>query len=337
MPEIREALVTVYAPKEELDRLFAALQPAKVHYVMPYLPDAKAKIAEYAKTCDVAILNGDLYDFMLENPNLKWVHCCHAGVDRSARPEVFEKGILLTSSAGRSAPALAEHALLFMQMLTYDMPMLFRAQGEHRWAVSRDYMRKTNLFGKTLGIIGLGNTGAELARMAKAFRMEVLGWRRSRKPADNVDRVYASEGGDDLNAFLSQCDYVVLCAELNDDTFHMIDAGQLAAMKPSAFLINVGRGKLVNEPALIQALQDGTIAGAGLDTFETEPLPESSPLWELPNVIITPHATPALTDREARSIGYAIQNIKAYREGGTMVNRVTEKSIFSGQRSPDKY
>ncbi len=337
MPEIREALVTVYAPEEELNMLFEALCPAKVNYVMPYLPGAKAKIAEYAKTCDVAILNGDLYDFMLGNPNLKWVHCCHAGVDRSARPEVFERGIILTSSAGRSAPALAEHALLFMQMLTYDMPMLFRAQGGHRWAVSQDYLRKTNIFGKTLGIIGLGNTGTELARLAKAFRMKVLGWRRSRKPAENVDRVYASEEGDDFKAFLAQCDYVVLCAELNDATFHMMDTRQLAAMKPTAFLINVGRGKLVNEPALIQALRDGVIAGAGLDTFETEPLPADSELWDLPNVIITPHVTPALTDREARSIGYAIQNIKAYREGGVMVNRVTEKSIYSGQRSPDKY
>ncbi len=130
---------------------------------------------------------------------------------------------------------------------------------------------------------------------------------------------------------------MVLCAELNDATFHMMDAQQLAAMKPTAFLINVGRGKLVNEPALIQALKDGVIAGAGLDTFETEPLPPDSELWNLPNVIITPHVTPALTDREARSIGYAIQNIKAYREGGVMVNRATEKSIFSGQRSPDKY
>lgn len=135
MPEIREALVTVYAPKEELDRLFDALRPAKVNYAMPYLPDAKAKIAEYAKTCDVAILNGDLYDFMLDNPSLKWVHCCHAGVDRSARPEVFERGILLTSSAGRSAPALAEHALLFMQMLTYDMPISARPWASSAWAI----------------------------------------------------------------------------------------------------------------------------------------------------------------------------------------------------------
>ena len=337
MPEIKEALVTVYAPKEELDKLFSALAPAKVNYVMPYLPGAKQKIAEYSKTCDVAILNGDLYDFMLDNPNLKWVHCCHAGVDRSARPEVFEKGIILTSSAGRSAPALAEHAMLFIQMLTYDMPMLFRAQAEHRWAVSREYMQKTGILGKTLGIVGLGNTGTELARLAKAFNMQVLGWRRSRKPVGNVDRVYASDGGDSLNEFLAQCDYVVLCAELNDATFHMIDAEQLAAMKPTAFLINMGRGKLVNEPALIQALKDGQIAGAGLDTFEVEPLPADSDLWDMPNVIITPHATPALADREARSIAFAIQNIKAYREGGRMVNRVTEKSIYSGQRSPDKY
>ena len=174
MPEIREALVTVAATKPGLEKLFAALAPTKVNYVMPYAPDAKEKIAEYAKTADVAILNGDLDDSILAGENLKWIHCCHAGLDRSARPEVFERGIILTSSSGRSAPALAQHAMLFLEALTYELPMLFKAQREHRWAASREYAQKVGIFGRTMGIIGLGKNGMEMARLAKELESPFL-------------------------------------------------------------------------------------------------------------------------------------------------------------------
>lgn len=337
MPEIKEALVTVAATKPGLEKLFAALAPAKVNYIMPYAPGAKEKIAEAAKTADVAILNGDLDDAILAGQNLKWIHCCHAGLDRSARPEVFQRGIILTSSSGRSAPALAQHCLLFIEALTYELPMLFKAQQEHRWAANREYSMKTGIFGKTMGIIGLGKNGTEMAKLAKVFDMTVLGWDRRRSQKENVDEVYGSEDGDSLNDLLARCDYVVLCVELNDQTFHMMGAEQFKAMKPTAFLVNMARGKLVDEPALVKALQDGEIGGAGLDTFEVEPLPTDSPLWDMENVVITPHCTPALPDREARMLDYAIQNVKAYREGTPFVNRITEKSIYTGERYAAKY
>ena len=278
MPEIKEALVTVAATKPGLERLFAALAPAKVNYVMPYAPGAKEKIAEYAKTADVAILNGDLDESILAGENLKWIHCCHAGLDRSARPEVFERGIILTSSSGRSAPALAQHAMLFLEALTYELPMLFKAQQNHRWAANREYAQKVGIFGRTMGIIGLGKNGMEMARLAKVYHMTVLGWDRRRGQKDNVDEIFGSEDGDKLTDLLARCDYVVLCIELNDQTFHMMGAEQFRAMKPTAFLVNMARGKVVDEKALIAALQSGEIGGAGLDTFEVEPLPEDSPL-----------------------------------------------------------
>lgn len=130
------------ATKPGLEKLFTALAPAKVNYVMPYAPGAKEQIAQYAKTADVAILNGDLDDSILAGENLKWIHCCHAGLDRSARPEVFQRSIILTSFSGRSAPALAQHAMLFLEALTYELPMLFKAQQNHKWAANRGTPRR---------------------------------------------------------------------------------------------------------------------------------------------------------------------------------------------------
>lgn len=334
MPDIKNVLVTALLKPENLEKLRSALTPAHVIYI-PFTE--KEKIAEAAQSADVCILHGDLDDSILAGPYVKWVHCCRAGVEKSARPEVFDRGIILTSSSGRSAPALAEHALMFMLALTYDLPMLLRAQNERKWAVSREYFMKTGLYGKTVGILGLGKTGVEVARLCKGFDMRVLGWRRSTEKPENTDQVYSAERGDNLIDLLSQCDYLVLCVELNDETWQMLGEKELAALKPTAHLINMGRGGLIDEPALIRALQNRTIAGAGLDTFETEPLPYENPLWSLPNVIITPHITPQLPDREERMLSYVYENIRAYREGGTFVNRVTRRNMLtkgsSGGRS----
>lgn len=332
MSEIKKALVTACLKPENREKLRKALAPAEVIFCAPSDPDAPQIIAEAVQTADVCILNGDLDASILAGAQIKWIHCCHAGLDRSARPEVFERGIVLTGSSGRSAPALAEHVLMFLLSFTYNLPLLLQAQARRRWDDARACMQKTALHGKTIGVIGLGNTGREVACLAKALDMTVLGWRRSKSPVACVDEVYASEENADLNAMLARCDFVVLCIELNDKTFHMMRAGQFCAMKSTAFLINMGRGKLIDEAALVHALRTGEIAGAGLDTFEVEPLPVESPLWEMPNVIITPHCTPALPDREERMLDYVYQNIRAYREGGAFVNRLTEKNIFSGVR-----
>jgi phosphoglycerate dehydrogenase-like enzyme len=128
---------------------------------------------------------------------------------------------------------------------------------------------------------------------------------------------------------LAECDYVVLSVELNNETFHMIGKDEFSAMKDSAFLVNMGRGELVDELEMIEALQSGTIAGAGLDTFEKEPLDQDNPLWDMQNVIITPHITPMLPDREERSLEYVYQNIEAYRTGSDFVNQLSQKNVYS--------
>lgn len=329
MPEIKRVLCTAYIKEENKERLRTALAPAEVRFVIPYGPGAKERIAAAGADVDVAIFNGDLDESVLASPNLKWIHCCRAGVEKSAIPEVFARDIILTSSSGRSAPALAEHALMFMMALTYDLPMLHRAQAAHKWAANREYSQKTGMYGKTVGIIGLGKTGQEVARLCKSFNMTVLGWRRSKQPVEHVDEVFASGKGEGIEEILRRSDYVVLCVELNDDTWHLMGEKEFSQMKKSAYLVNMGRGGLVDEPAMIEALKNGILAGAGLDTFELEPLHEESPLWDLPNVIITPHITPMLPDREERMLHYVYENIKAYREGGRYVNRVTRKNMLT--------
>ncbi len=332
MPEIKNVLVVTYLMKEEnRKKLQEALSPAQVAF---YMPNENEKIADSVQMADVVILEGDANEVILSGPNIKWIHCLHAGLDKTVRPEIFERGIVLTSSSGRSAPALAEHVLMFMLALTYDLPEMFRAQQACHWSGGREYfmkggLNKTGMYGKTVGIVGLGKTGQEVARLVKSFDMQVLGWRRSADKPVNVDEVFSTDRGDSLDTMLGRCDYVVLCAELNDATYHIINRDSLKKMKPSAFLINLGRGSLVDEPALIDALVNRIIAGAGLDTFEKEPLPESSPLWSLPNVLITPHTTPGLPDRDERALSYLYQNINAYRTDGQFVNRLTERDLYT--------
>lgn len=329
MRKIKNVLVTVYISEESKEKLRKAFEPAEVVFFNAYDPRDKKHIAEAAKDADVCILNGDLDDDILAGEHVKWIHCCRAGVEKSARPEVFERGILLTSSSGKSAPALAEHALMFMLSLTYDLPMLFRAQKKHEWAVSREYFMKSGMYGKTVGIIGLGKTGCELARLCKGFGMKVLGYRRSTDVPENVDEVYSLANGDGIKPILEQSDYVVLCIELNDDTWKLIKASEFEVMKKTAYLVNMGRGGLIEESDMIAALEEGKIAGAGLDTFEVEPLQKTSPLWDMPNVIITPHITPQLPDKEERTLSYVFENIKAYKNESEMVNLVTKRNILT--------
>jgi phosphoglycerate dehydrogenase-like enzyme len=326
MPEIHSVLVTTYLTPENQEKLRKALEPAEVVFCKPNDTEI---IAETIQKVDVAILNSDVDDLILTGPNLRWIHCCRAGLDKSAKPEIFERGIILTSSSGRSAPALAEHALMFMLTLTYDIPLLMKAKQEHRWVATREYFYKTGMYGKTIGILGLGKTGCEVARLAKMFDMKVLGWRRSADVPENVDVVYSSERQDSLRSLLEAADYVVLCVELNDDTWHILGKQEFEWMKPSAFVINMGRGELIDEPVMIEALQNGKIAGAGLDTFEVEPLPTENPLWDMENVIITPHITPRLPDREERALEYVHQNIEAYRKGCGFVNRLSKRNIYT--------
>jgi phosphoglycerate dehydrogenase-like enzyme len=278
---------------------------------------------------DVAILAKDPDDRFFRAPRLRWIHVDHAGLDKAARPEAFRPGLALTGSAGRSAPVLAEHALFFALALAYDFPAFFEAQRAHRWGVpGQDQLR--GLFGRTMGIVGLGNTGRELAARAKAFGMRVVAYRRREgAPPPGVDKVFSADAGETLDPLLEQSDFVVLALSLSEASYHLIGARELDLIGPDSFLINMARGPIVDEVELARALHEGRIAGAGLDTFEVEPLPADSLLWDAPRTLITPHVTPAVPDRTARSLDIIRENIRRFAAGEPLLNQLTEEDIYT--------
>lgn len=290
-------------------------------------PDSPG-LSEALEEADVAILAKDPDDRFFEAPRLRWIHVDHAGLDRAAKPQAFRDGLAITGSAGRSAPVLAEHALFFALSLAYGASAFHEAQRSHRWGVpGQEDLR--GLFGRTMGIVGFGNTGRELAARAKAFGMRVVAYRRRHGDVPSaVDRMLSADAGDSLDALLAESDFVVLALGLSEATHHLIGARELELIGPRGYLINMARGPIVDEAALAEALKTGRIAGAGLDTFEIEPLPESSPLWDLPNVVITPHVTPAVPDRTARSLDIIVENIRRFAASEPLLNRLTPEDIY---------
>lgn len=308
------------------DRLAEALAGASLlRFDSVQDPAIQAALDEAA----IAILAKDPDERLLRAPRLRWIHVDHAGLNRVARPEAFRPGLVVTGSAGRSAPVLAEHALFFALALAYRYPAFLDAQRAHQWGVpGQDDLR--GLFGRTLGVVGLGHTGQALAVRANAFGMRVLGYRRrATEPPAGVDQLFSAERGGGLEELLQESDFVVLALGLSNSTHHLIGARELDLIGPKGYLINMARGPIVDEAALLRALREGRIAGAGLDTFEVEPLPADSPLWDAPNTLITPHVTPAVPDRTARSLDIICENIRRFQAGEPLLNALTPQDIYT--------
>ncbi len=244
-------------------------------------------------------------------PKLKWVHAYAAGVDSLAGTGLLENGVTLTSSKGINGPPIAEFCLMFMLMNEKDMVKRIEAQARREWT------RYSNglLAGKTVGVIGLGTIGSSVAKRASACDMRVVAARRTYIPgqvAPNIDQVFPSNR---LNDMLAQCDYLVVAVSLTGETRGMIGRDQFDAMKPGAFFINVSRGEVVDEEALLAALKSGRLGGAALDVFTQEPLPDDSEFWGLPNVIVTPHNTGGLNDYNDRATRFFCENLRRYLDG----------------------
>jgi len=283
-------------------------------------------IAPYFAEADVLITMGMPHGSVRWLPRLKWVQAWSAGVDSMKGSGIVEAGIPTTTMAGANAAPVAEHALMMMLMLAKNMKGFMDNARQRKWRPTPDV---DELGGRTVGIIGMGAIGRRLVAMCRAFDMRVLATRRSataRHPnTEGVDELLPAL---DLPYLLAQSDYVALCVPLSKETEKMIGEPQLRAMKPTAFLINVARGEVVDEPALVRALKEGWIAGAGLDVFTNEPLEAESPLWDMPNVVMTSHRagrTVRLEERQARMFE---ENLDRFLAGQPLLHQVDAKNAY---------
>jgi D-2-hydroxyacid dehydrogenase (NADP+) len=257
-------------------------------------------------------------------PKLKWLQMMSAGVDRLIDTEIWRGKVIITGVSGIHASPIGEFVLGFMLMFAKDMQRCFRMKQKHEW---QRYMPHL-LYGKTVGIIGLGHIGSEVARLSKAFGMKVIATRRSVKKtgkARNVDLLLPQVH---MKELLAKSDFVVLSVPLTLETRHIIGEKELKTMKPSACIINIGRGNLIDEEALIRALGSKMIAGAGLDVTATEPLPKESQLWDMDNVILSPHVSGGMEDYMGRATGLFCENLERYLCGKKLLNVVDRKKGY---------
>ena len=254
--------------------------------------------------------------------SLKWIHVAAAGVDKLLFPELVASGVVVTNSRGIFDRPMAEFVLASILAFAKDLPGSLRRQQHATW----EHRETERIDGARALIVGTGSIGRETARMLTAVGMHVEGVGRTARDGDqDFGTVHAA---DDLAAVVGDADYMVLIAPLTDATRGMVDARVLAAMKPTARLINVGRGALVDEDALIESLRTGGIAGAALDVFTTEPLPKDSPLWAMENVIVSPHLSGDATGWLQRLAALFIDNVERYAAGEPLRNEVDKRLGF---------
>lgn len=330
MPKIHKVVTTVWYNKKNMHDLRMVFPDAQFCYVDFF---DKEKLTAEVKDAEVAILLGDVEPCLLGENSLQWIHCDHAGLNGSARPEVFARGIPVTGAAGRSAPVLAEHCIYFMLQGCYHTKKLLHAQENCQWGVD-GMNRWRGLYGRTVGIVGMGNNGRMLADRLHAFGMKILAY--DKFPIQGyayLEAKYCANEGDTLQPLLEHSDFIVLTLSLTDETYHMINRDTLAQMKDGAFLVNMARGGIVCTEDLIDALRSRKLSGAGLDVFEEQPLSPESPLWKMENVYITPHATPQVPDRAARSIEIIRENARRFENGEPLLNLMKPADTMNGENA----
>jgi phosphoglycerate dehydrogenase-like enzyme len=260
---------------------------------------------------------------------LRWIHLTAAGVGPQLFPALVESDVVVTNSRGLHAVSMAEHTIGVLLMFARQLHLARDAQQRRRWIQSElahDPPGFGTLPGATLGLVGLGAIGSAIANRAKALGIRVIAIRR--RPGRGRGAADEEWGRDRLPELLALSDYVVLCAPHTAETDRMIGTAELAHMKGTAVLINIGRGALVDEPALVQALERGAIAGAGLDVTAEEPLPETSPLWAMPQVILTPHTSGMGPDYWGRAMTMFAANLDRWLAGRPLENVVDKRAGY---------
>jgi len=283
-----------------------------------------AKAAEWAALVAAAEVLFDLdrateRDLARQAPRLRWIQLSSSGVGQIvANMGLGDAPVVVTNAAGLHATPLAEFVLFAMLYFAKRMPHVLADQRRHHW----ERFALDTLPGKTLGIVGFGQVGRAIARLARPVGLRVLAVRRSAgdavQSADaDADTIYPPSG---LRTLLAESDFVTLIVPFTPETAGLLGKAELAVMKPGAVLINIGRGPLVDEVALVEALRSGHLGGAALDVFAKEPLPTDSPLWDMPNVLVTPHSMSTALDENARMVDLFCDNLRRYLAGQALRN-----------------
>jgi D-2-hydroxyacid dehydrogenase (NADP+) len=291
---------------------FAARKTGVAHFEVRTLEELEQR----AREADVLVVSGLWRNALIESaPKLRFVQSFSAGADQYDKALFARRGIRLASAQGVNERAVAEHAMALILALTRQLHKARDNQQERRWRgmIGDRAQREQELSGKTLVVVGLGRIGARLGRLARAFDMRVIGVRRMARPdPEGADEVIAVSG---LARALADADVLALTCPLTSETEGLIGAAALHELKPGALLVNVARGKVVDEAALLAALADGRVGAAALDCFHDEPLPPESPFWTLPNVLITPHSAGETGRYEANLVDILVDNIERLIRG----------------------
>lgn len=310
-------IVVVSLPIAEHDH--EAVRAAAPHLTIRFVADGELTASDVADATGLATWRFD--PSLLEAaPGLRWLQTGGAGVDSLPLAELARRGITLTNNSGVHAPNIAEHTLAMMLSFARQIPQLVRAQDRHQWRDTETHRVVFELNRQTLLLLGLGDIGLAIAERAVAFNMRVIGVRRRDLPVPNLPIEVAPMS--QLADLLAISDHVVTSLPLTPATRNLLAADQLAAMKPGAIIYNVGRGPVINTPDLIAALESGHLGGAGLDVVDPEPLPEDSPLWDMPNVLITSHTSGASPNYWERGAAILIENVRRFGAGEPLTNVV---------------
>jgi phosphoglycerate dehydrogenase-like enzyme len=265
--------------------------------------------------------------FLAAGPRLRWVHASGAGIETlAAIPELVASEVVVTNVRGGHAPCIADHTFAMLLALTRRLPDLWADQRQHVWKRPGGIGGMRALPGATMAIVGLGNIGRAIAQRAVAFDMRVLGV--DINPGAVPPGVEAVWGLERLDEALGQAEVVAVAAPLTPETRHLIDARRVGLLKPGAYLLVVSRGGIVDEPALIAALVEGRLAGAGLDVQSREPLPADDPLWDAPNLILTPHCSGASELTRERVWAITDENVRRFVTGQPLINVCDKRAGF---------
>ncbi len=295
--------------------------------VLPADPGGRLADADCARL-DCAFFSNDVFpahsrqffSAVRKAPALQWLHVFNAGVDHPIYTEMLQRGVRLTTSAGATSEPIAQTAITGLLMLARNFPRWLAGQHERRWDPARAPDFPRDLVGQTALILGLGSIGSEIARLARVLGLHVIGIRRGPRRADDpVDELHPPGK---LAELLPRADWLMITCPLTTDTRGLISAGMLARLPQGARILNIARGEIIDETALIAALREGRIGGAYLDVFGKEPLPAESPLWNLPNVIVSPHNSGIAAGNDERVYRMFIANLERWQRGTTLVNEV---------------